>query len=284
MTPDFETLSAVNGVLGAALPAHDRGALYGDGVFRTLVVRERRPVCWGRHYARLAEDCSRLALPCPPAADLLADLAALSRDRPDGVVRITVTRGTGGRGYKIPSSLTPNRVVSLSPPPLATEVGGQGVTLRLCRLRLAHQPRLAGVKHLNRLENVLARAEWDDPAVSEGLLLDTEDRVIEGVMSNVFLRRGTTLVTPELSRCGVAGVTRDRVLEAAPALGLQAEVRAVTLAELRDADEVLLTNSVIGVWQVTRFQDPGQVPDQDRHWAPGALTHRLRAWLHETTD
>ena len=145
--------------------------------------------------------------------------------------------------------------------------------VRRCDLALSLQPRLAGVKSLNRLENVLARAEWRDPAIREGLLADAQGRLVEGTMSNVFFTRGATLVTPDLSRCGVRGAQRERVLELARAEGIACEVRDVPFGELREAGEVFLTNSLIGLWPVAALDE--------RRWAPGPVARRLQRLIED---
>jgi 4-amino-4-deoxychorismate lyase len=146
----------------------------------------------------------------------------------------------------------------------------------LCETRLSHQPRLAGIKHLNRLENVLAAAEWQNPDVAEGLLCDSEGNVIEGTRSNLFLVRHGELLTPDLSRCGVAGVQRQRVLDWAATRNLPASVGRVTLQDVLDADEVFLTNSVIGLWPVREFQQ--------RHWQEFPLAQKIAAFLAEGSE
>jgi 4-amino-4-deoxychorismate lyase len=143
----------------------------------------------------------------------------------------------------------------------------------LCRTRLSFQPRLAGVKHLNRLENVLARSEWSDPSIPEGLVADEEGSIVGGVMTNLFIVERGRLVTPELSRCGVAGVTRQRVIEAARKAGLSCSEEPVTLARLLDAEEAALVNSVIGVWQIKECAG--------RNWKPGEHITLMREWLDE---
>jgi 4-amino-4-deoxychorismate lyase len=143
----------------------------------------------------------------------------------------------------------------------------------LCQTRFSSQPRLAGIKHLNRLENVLARAEWNDPGVPEGLVLDAGEHIVCGTMSNLIILEEDGLVTPALTRCGVAGATRARVMEAAAKSGLACRQEAVTLARLLDAREALLVNSVIGVWQIRGCAS--------RSWAPGAFVGRVREWLDE---
>ena len=144
-----------------------------------------------------------------------------------------------------------------------------GVKLHLCEIRLSHQPRLAGIKHLNRLENVLARMEWDDANIADGLLLDAEGWVIEGTMANIFMRMGQRLVTPELSACGVAGLQRERILKHAPSLGLTPEIARFSLPSLLQAEEVFLCNSLIGVWPVCQIGTftfaPGSTAKQMQH-------------------
>jgi len=242
----------VNGVPGNTLSIRDRGLLYGDGVFRTLCVCEGRPQHWPLHYQKLQNDCETLGINCPDFACLSSELAGLIPAHPNAVYKMIVTRGLAVRGYAPAPDAEPTHVWDISAIPAYPDNCRTGVTLRLCALRLAAQPRLAGIKHLNRLENVLAAAECTD--ADEGLLLDTEGRVIEGVRSNVFLMAGDRLITPDLSRCGVAGVQRDRVIAYAREIGLSVEVRDVELAELCAADAVFLTNSVFGLWPVAQFE------------------------------
>lgn len=267
----------VNGAQSTALNPQDRGLAYGDGVFRTLLLRSGKPVAWLRHYAKIANDCARLALPCPAREILAADLAGIAAEAPDCVVKIIVTRGAGQRGYAPPVPADTTRIVTASPlPAYPASYREEGIVARVCRLRLAQQPALAGVKHLNRLENVLARGEWDDPAIAEGILLDQAGWVIGGTMSNLFMVQGDSLVTPDLSASGVAGVTRERILALAPRLGLQAEVRVFGLNELLAADEVMVCNSVIGVWRVRQMGT--------RHWSGARLATALRELLEEAID
>lgn len=267
----------VNGVAADSVAATDRGLAYGDGVFRTLQARRGRLQCWNRQYRKLAHDCAALGIHCPAEELLAKELAQAVTPSGDEVVKIIVTRGSGVRGYAPPPSPSPTRIImTASLPVYPEEFASAGVKVRWCRTRLSYQPRLAGVKHLNRIENVLARAEWSDPAVPEGLMLDEDGHVIGGTMTNLFLMEGGNLVTPGLSRSGVAGVTRERVLEAAGVLGASCREEPVSQARLLDADEALLVNSVIGVWQIRECGDRG--------WKPGAFTGRVRKWLDEERD
>jgi 4-amino-4-deoxychorismate lyase len=268
----MQNLFLIDGEQGNTLSPYDRGFSYGDGVFRTLLVRHGQAEQWTRHFQKLNNDCQALGIACPSEADLQADLAALFADHGDGVAKIVVTRGESVRGYAISADIAPRRIVlrsSRAEYPDTRRI--EGVNLHLCSLRLATQPRLAGIKHLNRLENVLARTEWSSPDIAEGLLLDQDGYVIEGTMSNLFLRSGSLLRTPDLKRCGVAGVTRDRILELAPELGLQGEVSDITLEELKNADEVVICNSLIGVWQVRSLGE--------HRWQGNGLAQQLQQWL-----
>ena len=267
----------VNGTAGDAVSALDRGLGYGDGVFRTFLLRGGKPVLWRRHYAKLASDCNALGIACPAADILTRDVETLAAGEPDSVVKIIVTRGSAPRGYAFSRTIAPTRIVSSSPmPAYPHEYYDRGVRVHRCRLRLAAQPALAGVKHLNRLEQVLARAEWNDPAIAEGVLCDADDKIIGGVMSNLFLVRDGVLVTPDLKRCGVAGVTRALVLELARENGLAARIDEICIDDLLAAEAVLLVNSVIGVWQVAALDR--------KTWRRSIFSDQIGKWLEGARD
>jgi 4-amino-4-deoxychorismate lyase len=262
----------INGQACDSVSSLDRGLLYGDGLFETIAVDNGTPRFWRRHLARLFAGCARLGILPPPGTQLLEEAGALVTGVDRGVLKLIVTRGCGGRGYHPADATTPTRILQLHPwPDYAEHCGRSGIRMRLCRLRLGHAPTLAGIKHLNRLEQVLARAEWGDPAIMEGLLLDEEERVVEGTMSNVFAIGNGVLMTPALDRCGVAGVLRTVVMELAAGLPIPVQVGRLGLDDLRTADEVFLTNSLIGIWPVTAFED--------RSYPSGILTRRLQERL-----
>ncbi len=267
----------VNGAVADSVAVTDRGLAYGDGVFRTLLIKQGKPRCWQRHYRKLAHDCATLAIPCPAETVLREELERAAGSEAECVAKLIVTRGSGVRGYAQPERLFPTRIVMTQPMPrYPVEFMERGVTVRLCSTRLAFQPRLAGIKHLNRLENVLARAEWSDAQTAEGLMLDPEGNAICGTMTNLFIVEKDALTTPELSRCGVAGITRERLLEAAVRHGVECRVEQLPLERVCSAQEVLLVNSVIGVWQVKKLSD--------RAWQPGRSASRVRQWLDEQED
>jgi 4-amino-4-deoxychorismate lyase len=264
----------VNGRESRRISALDRGLHYGDGVFTTLAVRGGAPLLLDRHLARLAHDCQRLSIPCPHLPLLRDEAVRLPWKQARAVLKITITRGEGGRGYRVPDECCPTRLLALHPwPEYSDHPAADGIAARVCNLRLGRNPALAGVKHLNRLEQVLARSEWDNPEILEGILLDSDGAVVEGVMSNLFWVKEGCLFTPLLDQCGVAGVMRALVLELAARHGLIAgEIRA-PLSTVLEADEVFFTNSVIGLW-------PARVLD-GRVFSVGPVSRRVRGWLDD---
>ena len=204
----------VNGAPGNTINAEDRGLAYGDGVFRTLRMQSGRPVCWERQYAKLQRDSGALKISCPSALVLSSELQQLGKIQPEGVAKIVITRGVSARGYAPSAQTEATRILNINPAHVfPTDFAKSGVRMHVCKVRLGHQVLLAGIKHLNRLENVLAASEWQDQDVPEGLLTDIAGNIISGTRSNLFMLRGNILYTPNLSRCGVAGVQRDRVMD-----------------------------------------------------------------------
>lgn len=252
-------------------PLDDRGAAYGDGLFETVLVRDGEPSLWEFHLARLARGCAALGLPPPARAELERPLAEAGQGL--AVLKLVWTRGSGGRGYRAPAAPSPRLRWQLAPFAPSEERWAQGVRVRHCRLRLGIQPALAGLKHLNRLENVLARAEWDDDGVAEGLLCDSDGRLVEATAMNLFWRREGRLETPRLDRCGVAGTLRAALLERLPIRVVEA-----TPEVLERAEAVWLGNSVQGIWPVSRLDDAeGR---ELRRWSPGADHRSLQAEGH----
>lgn len=269
----------VNGKQGNSISIRDRGLLYGDGVFRTLRALHGKAQHWPLHYQKLQHDCTALGIACPDIALLSAELDRLLTQYRDGVVKLIVTRGQathrqGARGYAPPAQATPTHLWDILPlPDYPADRDTLGIKARMCQLFLSQQPRLAGIKHLNRLENVLAAAESSDRGVAEGLLMDAEGNVIEGIRSNLFLISRGTLITPDLSRCGVAGVQRDRVMAWATQHNVPLQVRNVTLDEVMNADEVFVVNSIIGMWPVRELEQ--------RRWTGFPVAARIRLHLNE---
>ena len=241
----------INGREASRIDARDRGLQYGDGVFETLRIRRGRVRLLEYHLERLAQGCQRLGIAGPSSRLLRREINSIAGRRREGVLKLIVTRGAGRRGYGPTGRERCTRILTVHPLPHGlTRQGATPARLRLCTTRLGLNPRLAGLKTLNRLESVLARGEWNDARIWEGLMRDVDDNVVCGTMSNLFLRRGSNLMTPVLDRCGVAGVMRRWIMATAADLQLRVTERRIRWQDLSDAEEVFMSNAVIGVKSV----------------------------------
>ena len=239
----------VNGEPGSVISIHDRGLQFGDGVFETIAVQAGELLCLDAHFTRLEAGCRRLSIACP-ARDLLAcEARQLCASLASAVLKLVVTRGASGRGYAPAENASANRILTVHErPDYPASWYRAGIPSYICSRRLAQQPELAGVKHLNRLEQVLLRAEVAATRYPEGVALDLYGNVIEGSMSNLFMVKNGSLSTPDLSRCGIEGVIRNAIIKDNQARGIATDIRAIKPEELYEADEVFCCNSVIGVW------------------------------------
>lgn len=277
----FQTL--INGFYQATLPVTDRGLAYGDGVFETFRVIEGKVGLFDRHWLRLTHSLQRLDIPLPLSSEQLATAITQVVEGGDGVAKLVVTRGSGGRGYRCPDQPESQWVLQGFPlPETDSEHYATGVRVRSCQLQLSEQPVLAGMKHLNRLEQVMARQEWQDEYF-EGLMFSRSGYLIEATMANIFLLQGDRLLTPRLNLCGVQGVMRDAILQ----LASEASVPEVTETsetllsadDLRAADAVFICNSVRGILPVADwYSESGKLVcqwDSAGHAAVIALMNRL---------
>lgn len=260
----------VDGKRAAAVHALDRGLQFGDGLFETMAVVDGRIRLRARHLARLLQDCQRLLIEPPKQELLLDELDEAARRLSHGVLKLIITRGSGQRGYKLPVHPISRRVLIASPWPDLP----QQMRLMVCKTVLASGGSLAGIKHLNRLEQVLATAEWEQVEnVNEGLMLDPNGNAIEATSANLFIVRNGTVQTPKLDGCGVSGVMRSLVLDTINATGSTCEIKNISVKDVLTADEVFLTNSVSGIRPVVALDE--------QHWLPGQLTGELSGHLNE---
>jgi len=263
----FECL--VNGEISNLVTAANRGLNYADGLFETLVVHGSRPRRWQAHMDRLGAGCERLGLTMPPQAVLLREVQTVSAGLSDAVVKIILTRDGPGRGYMPAEDKSCVRIVSAHfYPDGIAELAQQGTTARICDIRLAIQPALGGMKHLNRLEQVLASAEIREKGAVEGILLDREEHVISAISANIFLVMEDRLLTPRLDQCGVRGVVRSLVLAE---FGSRCEQRRILVDMLQEADEVFICNSVKGIIPLTAIEE--------HQYQIGPVTRELQTWL-----
>lgn len=269
-------MTLINGESKEHIEISDRGFQYGDGLFETIEVRNGQAVFLERHLDRLNSGCRRLSIP-PPNHELLSiEAKELCKHAEQAVLKIIITRGSGGRGYRQPDEIQPTRVLSLHPfPDYPSSYKEQGIVARFCNTRLGLNPALAGIKHLNRLEQVLARAEWNDPDIQEGLMLDINDHVIEGTMTNLFYFKNDTLYTSSLELAGVAGIMRGIIIDLASKHDLSLIEHTFTKDELLSADEIFICNSIVGIWPVKQIADT--------RFLAGLKTKQIQIWLDEFT-
>ena len=241
----------INGNHTSEIALNDRAVHYGDGLFETIAIQNKQILCFDEHLSRLEKGCKRLKIPIPDKDIIRDEVTSLIDTTGQGVIKIIITRGQGGRGYKIPDDTAPTRIITLFPwPDYHKKFPTTGIKTKVCDFRYARNPALAGIKHLNRLEQILARSEWTDDAISEGIVMDTDGFVIEGTMSNIFCIKNTTLYTPDLSLCGIEGIIREKIIDMADKMKFSVEVKNMTLEFLLSTDEIFICNSLIGVWPV----------------------------------
>ena len=251
-----------------AIAVDDRGFQYGDGLFETLLLANGQVRFIDDHLQRLLAGCERLGIPAPDRQTLLAEIAQVSAAASSGVVKIIVTRGASGRGYRPASSAAANRVVALYP---KRQTSQDPLKLRWCQTRLGRNASLAGIKHLNRLEQVLAQCEWPEGEADEGLMMDTEGELVCATAGNVFVVREGALLTPDLRFCGVRGVMRAQVLKAAVRLNIPVSEEPLRSDDLETASEVFITNAVRGIRSAASLDS--------LHWSGRTLAERLAGAL-----
>jgi 4-amino-4-deoxychorismate lyase len=264
----------VNGHQQTQIEISDRGLQYGDGVFETIEILNGHLVFLEPHLQRLAQGCQRLLLPALDVNLITQEALTLSKSCSQGVLKIIITRGSGGRGYRQPETINPTRIISLHPYPNYPKAFQTGVQVRFCQQQLALNPTLAGLKHLNRLEQILARAEWNDPTIQEGIMLDYHHHVIEGTMSNLFFVSQDKLYTPSLVQSGIAGIMRDFILKTAQKIGIDTIIGSFIPEDLLNADALFITNSIIGIWPIKSLEKHAF----ESSFVTQSLQHHLRQY------
>ena len=267
--PALELNVLINGRYQKNLDISDRGLHYGDGLFETIEVYQAQPLFLQQHLARIEAGCQVLKIPFPSELLLLAEIAQICQSVSQGVVKLMLTRGSGGRGYRQPETISVTRILALYPFPACPEsYQTQGVKIRFCQLRLSLNPTLAGLKHNNRLEQVLARTEWGEE-YQEGLMLNLNEHVIEGTMSNLFVIKNSILYTPEITLSGVKGIIRDIVIQLAKQHDMTVIEKQMSQEAVYQADALFVTNSVIGLWSIKQLDT--------QKYQPSALTQHLKS-------
>lgn len=267
----------INGIGSDYLNINDRAIHYGDGLFETILCSHNTIYFWPQHYQRLQTSAEKLKLNCPDEKTLLSDITQLLEqnnkstrelNKQNYAVKIILTRGVSGRGYqytanRLTKKCNANRLVLLS----AIESDYSSLLCRqllsgdlfLCKQQASINESLAGMKHLNRLENVLARNEWNSPTTEnkfiDGLMLNSNQHVIEGTMSNLFAVKDNRLYTPDLSQSGVSGVMRGVIIALAKQNNMRLSIVNLSIDEIFSMDELFISNSLIAIKSVTKLGD-----------------------------
>lgn len=266
MTKSSNT-SLINGVPADYLHINNRAIHYGDGLFETILCDNNQLLYWKQHYQRLQSSSVKLKINCPCEHLLLADIKTLLDDTEQAstnkyVIKIIISRGASERGYLFDRDKKETRIVMLSAldPDYSSLTTGHLFTGELyqCEQQVSINKNLAGLKHLNRLDNVLARNEWQNSATNtiiDGLMLNANAHVIEATMSNLFAVKGGQLITPDLENSGVKGIMRDVIIDISKRNQIEVSIGDVTLEELLSMDECFISNSLIGMKAVDRIAD-----------------------------
>lgn len=265
----------INGAVATALPLPDRGFDYGDGLFETMPVIAGRIPWLHYHLERLCHGLLRLGFPKTTSSRARESVrTALDDWNGSGVMRLTVTRGAGPRGYAPPDMPQPRCIVQAWDTDNVGQPALPPASIRRCSIALPSQPALAGIKHLNRLEQVLAAREREETGMDELLMTDPLDNAISVISGNLFLVRGRVLLTPTLAHCGVSGTRRRLLLEdLGPALGFDCREATIGEPEVEAADEVLYCNSLRGYQAIGRYGS--------REWSEHPALGRLQTLYRE---
>jgi len=238
----------VNGTFTDQISVTDRALNYGDGVFETIAVHDKALHYWNEHYQRLQKGCDILGFSAPTESELLADIKKLTLFAGSSVIKIIVSRGQGGRGYLAAGVTQATTVITQHTwPEYVNRYQSQGIKSRICQHRLIINPALVGIKHLNRLDQVLARNEWHNDDIQEGFMLDCDENITEGTCTNIFFKTNNEWITPADSNCAVAGVMRAAVINKASQTGLEIKQQNIKLSELAAVTECFVCNSIWGV-------------------------------------
>ncbi|WP_368541278.1 aminodeoxychorismate lyase [Enterobacter soli] len=238
----------INGLKQDDLPASDRATQFGDGCFTTARIAEGEISFLAAHISRLQQACEKLLIPFTEWETLAHEMAQLAVGHASGVLKVIISRGSGGRGYSGASCRHPSRILSVSAYPAHyARWRHDGIVLELSPVRLGRNPMLAGIKHLNRLEQVLIRTHLEQSDADEALVLDSEGFITECCAANLFWRQGREVFTPKLDQAGVNGIMRQFCLQQLA----RSDFRVVEVNAAEDAllaaEEVLVCNALMPV-------------------------------------
>lgn len=253
----------INNKFTEKLSIMDRGFSYGDGFFETMIWENLggnvKPILkvqyWERHIQRIKDGCKLMQIQFPDYSILLNQrnkilVRSFNSGMKSGILKLIITRGLGGRGYKFESNMKSTLAFLSFKKTKQPEIFyKRGIDLTYCKTKLSVNDRLSGLKHLNRLDSVLARSEWDDEYF-DGVFLDIDDNLIEGTMTNIFFIKKDILITPPIVGAGISGIIRKVVMENAKLFFKKILVKKINKKFIDDFDQMFVTNSVIKVLPV----------------------------------
>ena len=258
-------ISLINGKFKNTISVLDRGLAYGDGFFETMLWdsngKDKEDIgveFWNRHLKRIIKGCKLMKINIPGEQEILNQrnkilFKSKANGIESGLLKLIITRGVGGRGYKFEKNMIANLIfLSFEKPQLELKNYESGVRVRLCKTKLSINKNLSGLKHLNRLDSVLARSEWEDDSF-EGIFVDSEKNIIEGTMTNIFFIKKNVLITPTILDSGISGVMRQVVIDKGKQFFDEVIEKKIKLIELKDFDQMFLTNSVLKIMPVKLF-------------------------------
>lgn len=259
-------VSLINGKFLKTVSVLDRGLSYGDGLFETMSWRHLRELdsfgveFWNRHLKRLSASSLKMKIKMP-SKEILNNYKdkiikkSINLGFNEGVLKIIITRGVGGRGYKYEKDIEPT-IIFLSFPKVRIDESffKKGVNLKFCKSPIFVNHQLSGIKHLNRIDSVMARSEWQNKEFFDGVLLDDSKNIIDGTMTNIFFSKNNILYTPDLKKSGINGIMRQVVIEKSKIFFNSVHEIQINKKNLKLYDEMFITNSIIKILPVKKLE------------------------------
>ena len=263
-----KNLSLINGEFKETISVYDRGLAYGDGFFETMLwdsFKDKNKIIvgvefWLRHLKRIKNGCKLMQINFPPYDEIIRQrnliLQASLKEKKSGLLKMIITRGVGGRGYKFERNMVPTIIfLSLPKPKVEKKNFESGVVVKICKTQLSQNINLFGFKHLNRLDSVLARSEWDNKKIFEGIFVDSNQNVLEGTMTNIFFVYKKNLITPPIIDSGINGVMRQVIIDNAKFFFDKVIIEKIKFNDIKKFDQMFLTNSVLKIIPVRKFEN-----------------------------
>jgi len=243
----------INGKLSDSIKITDRGFQFGDGLFETMVIHNGIVKDLDLHLSRMSSGAKRLGISFP--VNWEEEIISICKSVTHSVLKLILTRGNSDLGLKLNLNNSPNRIIKISSfPAIIDKFQNDGIKMQICKIKMSCNPSFTGLKLLNWLEPAMANLDLSD-GYQEGLMLDMKGNIVEGTTSNFFAIKNNTLFTPDLTHCGLSGITRDKILAIAKQMSMQVNVTNITVADLANFDECFISNSVINIYPVLRIEN-----------------------------